>query len=135
VIVVDTSAWVELLRATGSAAHTTFRRLIERNERLAVTEVVVAEVLSGARSHAEYQALRGRLLALRVLPLGGLRGYEAAAELYRACRDAGETVRHLTDCLVAVPAIEAGASVLSADRDFETLARHTPLKLEPLDVK
>jgi len=40
--------------------------------------------------------------------------------------------RETPDCLVAVPAIEAGATVLAADRDFEILARHTPLRLEPI---
>jgi len=57
---------------------------------------------------------------------------ETAAALYRACRRAGETIRKITDCLVAVPAIEAGATLIQADRDFEILARHTPLRLEPL---
>ena len=32
----------------------------------------------------------------------------------------------------AVPAIRADATLLHADRDFETLARHTPLRLEPV---
>jgi predicted nucleic acid-binding protein len=52
---------------------------------------------------------------------------------YRACRRGGEAVRKVTDCLVAVAAIEANATVLRADRDFEKLARHTFLRAEPLD--
>jgi predicted nucleic acid-binding protein len=50
------------------------------------------------------------------------------------CRAGGETVRKMTDCLVAVPAIEAGARVLHADADFDKLARHTPLEVVALDV-
>ena len=38
-----------------------------------------------------------------------------------------------TVSLVAVPAILAGAPVLHADRDFDVLARHTPLEVVPLD--
>lgn len=69
---------------------------------------------------------------LPVLPLCGLEDYEAAAQLYRTCRRAGETTRQLADCLIAVPAIGADATLLHAGRDFETLARHTPLRLEPV---
>ena len=66
-------------------------------------------------------------------PLNGLDGFEQAAALYRACRWAGETIRSVTDCLVAVPAIEAGAPVLHSDRDFAALARHTPLQVVNLE--
>ncbi len=55
--------------------------------------------------------------------------YEDAADLYRACRRAGETVRTLTDCLVAALAIRTGAAVLHADEDFAAIARHTALGL------
>ena len=78
------------------------------------------------------KALRARLAALPMLALAGLADFEAAAGLYRACRRAGETVRVLADCLVAVSVIRAGATLLAVDRDFEVLARHTPLRLEPI---
>jgi predicted nucleic acid-binding protein len=132
VIAVDTSAWIELFRATGSPIHRTLKRLIEKDAELAVTEVVVMEVLSGARSPAHLNDLRNGLLAFPILPLNGLAGFEEAAALYRACLRAGDTVPH-PDCLIAAPAIRTGASVLSADRDFETLARHSALRLEPVD--
>jgi len=132
VIVVDTSAWVEFLRKTGSPSHLTLRGLLVAEAPLAVTEAVVFEVLAGARSDDELEQMRDRLLAFPVLPLNGLAGFELAAELYRACRRAGETLSSLVDCLVAAPAIEASATVLAADRDFEVLATHTRLRLEPM---
>ena len=49
--------------------------------------------------------------------------------MYRACRAGGEPVRGLTDCLVAIVAIEAEAALLHRDRDFEAIARHAPLRL------
>lgn len=89
------------------------------------------ELLAGARSTKDEEAVR-RTLALPVLPLQGVADFELAAELFRACRTAGEAIRETIDCLVAVPVIRADATLLQADRDFETLARHTPLRLEPL---
>jgi predicted nucleic acid-binding protein len=131
VIVADSSAWVELMRETESPVHRTFRRALEEGEEVAITEVVLMELLAGARPKA-VDTIRARLLAFPVLPLAGLDAFERAAQLFRICRDAGETIRRTTDCLIAVPTIGAGASLLSADRDFEVLARHTPLRLEPL---
>jgi predicted nucleic acid-binding protein len=131
VIVVDTSAWIEWLRATESDVHLHLRELIRRRAALAVTEVVVAEVLAGVPRTRD-ATTRAHLLSLRLLRLRGLPDFEAAASLYRACRDAGEAVRHISDCLVAIPAIRARATLLHADRDFEKLARHTPLEVEPL---
>jgi predicted nucleic acid-binding protein len=132
-IVVDTSAWVEFLRGTESPADRTLARHVEEQSELAVTEVVVMEVLAGARSVQHLHDLRATLLSFPLLSLRGLVGFEAAADLYRRCRAGGETVRTLTDCLVAAAALGVGAAVLHCDADFETLARHTPLRLEPLD--
>jgi len=86
----------------------------------------------GARSTEHLRALRRQLFFFPILPLRGIAGYETAAALYWACRREGETIRKITDCLVAVPTIEAGATLIQADRDFEVLPRHTPLQLEPL---
>jgi predicted nucleic acid-binding protein len=132
VIVVDTSAWIEYFRASGRPVHRTLRALLQGGADLAVTEVVVMELLAGKLSRYEVLALRARLLSFPVLRLRGLAGYDRAAELFRVCRTAGETIRNLTDCLVAVPTIEAGGTLLHDDHDFEVLARHTPLRLEPL---
>lgn len=133
-IVVDTSAWIELLRKTGSPVHLTLRRLLRDGADLAVTEAIVFEVLAGARSAVHAADLRSTLVAFPVLELGGLAGFEAAAELYRACRGAGETVGSPVDCLIGAPAIGANATVLHADQDFDKLARQTGLRIEPLDV-
>jgi predicted nucleic acid-binding protein len=131
VIVVDTSAWVEYFRQTGSAVHRHLDSLLDTTQEIAVTEMIVAELLAGAGDEA-LPTVRSRLIQLRVLRLRGLRDYEAAATLSRACRRGGESVRSLADCLIAVPTIRAGATLLQADRDFEKLARHTPLRLEPV---
>jgi predicted nucleic acid-binding protein len=126
VILVDTSAWVEFLRATGSATHYRVRDLLATDEASATTEVVIMEVLAGARDEMHLERLRQLLLRCEVLPLRGLADYEAAAELYRRCRREGETIRAVTDCLIAVPTIRAGAEVLHLDRDFDVIATCGP---------
>lgn len=126
-IVVDSSAWVAFLRRTESPVHLRLKELIESEADLALTEVIMMELLGGARNKRE---LRTRLLAYPVLTLRGLQDYEAAALIYDRCRRAGETLRHgYMDCLIAVPALRSGASLLQDDKDFEVIARHTDLDL------
>lgn len=127
-ILVDTSAWIELLRGTGSPVHRRLKTLLEQDSDLAVTELVVMELLGGARENRS--ALRKTLLSFPLLPLHGLRDFEAAAEIFRKCRHAGATLRRgYTDCLIAVPALREKAEILHNDQDFEVIARHTALQL------
>jgi predicted nucleic acid-binding protein len=129
VILADTSAWVEYLRATGSPVHLRLRRLIADEGDLATTEVVIMELLAGAADADGVRHLRRLLGRFELLPVEGLADYEAAAELYRRCRAGGETVRKLTDCLIAAVAMRHGAALLHRDHDFDVLVRHTPLRV------
>lgn len=129
VIVVDSSVWVELLRGTGSPSHLLLRELIESDADLATTEVIITELMAGARD-PDVQALRARLLAFPVLRLQGLQDFERAALLYRRCRRSGNEIRSLTDCLIAVPIIRAGATLLHEDADFEVIAENSELQTQ-----
>ena len=128
-ILVDTSAWVEFLRATESGTHLRLRSALEGGVELLCTDVVVMELLAGARDDADRDRLRRLALGLEFVAVDGPADYEHAAELYRLCRRAGETPRKLSDCLIAAVAIRAGAKVLAADADFEAISRYTSLRL------
>jgi len=123
VSLIDTSAWVEFLRRTHSPIHRAVSESLERETPMHTTDVVVMEVLAGARDAEHEQQLRRLLARCEFLPLEGLASYEAAAGLYRSCRAAGETPRALTDCLIGVVALHFGIPVLHNDRDFDLLGR------------
>jgi predicted nucleic acid-binding protein len=89
------------------------------------------EVLAGARDEPHLSTLRHALAQAAVIPMPAA-DYDAATALYRRCRRQGETVRKLIDCLIAAVVIRTGIAVLHNDRDFDALARHTELQLEPL---
>ena len=57
-ILVDTSAWVEFDRATGSAVDTRLTALIGDEGPVAVTEPIIMEVLAGARNAQRESDLR-----------------------------------------------------------------------------
>lgn len=127
VTIVDTSAWIDYLR--GNEAAKAVRSLLEKKAELAITEVILMEVLAGARDDLERNRLRRLLYTQQFLPLEGPADYESAAELHRICRREGETPRNLTDCLIAVVAMRNNAELLSGDADFKVIARHAPLRL------
>jgi predicted nucleic acid-binding protein len=129
VILADTSAWVEYLRATGSPVHLRLRRLIADEGDLVTTEVVMMELLAGETTPEGVARLRRLLGRFDLLAVEGLADYEAAAELHRRCRAGGETVRNLTDCLIAAVAVRHGAALLHRDQDFDVIARHTRLRV------
>ena len=64
-----------------------------------------------------------------LLAIAGLDDYVQASLLYRTCRQAGETVRQMTDCLIAAVAIRNGVPLMHHDADFHVLARHTALQV------
>ncbi len=126
VILIDTSAWVEFLRNTGSSVCDLVDELL--TEEIAVCDPVRMEVLAGARNESHLLNLR-RLLARAVVLPTRPTDYDDAAMLYRRCRRQGETVRRLMDCLIASAAIRAGVPILHNDADFDTIARHTELQI------
>jgi predicted nucleic acid-binding protein len=56
--------------------------------------------------------------------------FDAAAALYRTCRQQGHTVRKLIDCLIAAVAVRGNLPVLHRDADFDILAQHTTLQVD-----
>ena len=129
-ILVDTSAWVELFRGTRSPTHLQLRELLEADEdSVAVTGAVVMEVLAGATGAAQAAELRRGMAGVQLLPLNEPEDFEFAASIYRLVRADGHTVRTQIDCLIAAVAIRSEVPVLTRDADFEAIAAVTPLQL------
>jgi predicted nucleic acid-binding protein len=129
VILVDSSAWVEFLRATGRPVHQRLRAALREGAELACTDVVLMEILAGARDEPDRDRLRRLLFGFEFLAVDGPVDHESAADLYRLCRRGGETPRKLTDCLIAAVAIRNEVELLCEDADFHAIARHSPLQL------
>jgi predicted nucleic acid-binding protein len=125
-VLIETSAWIEFLRDTGSSVCLRVDELLGEN--MAICEPVRMEILAGARDDKHLNDLR-RLLAGATLLATQPIDYEEAASLFRVCRRGGETVRKLIDCLIATIAIRADVPILHNDSDFEILGRHTALSI------
>jgi predicted nucleic acid-binding protein len=129
VIVVDTSVWIDVLAGRRTRQARRCVALIEGGEPVALTDVIITEVLQGFRSEDEAQLVERHLRAFPVLRLERLEDFALAASLYRAARREGVTIRKTLDCLIAAPCVRTGAPVLHADADFDRLASCTSLRV------
>ena len=125
-ILIDTSAWIEYLRDTGTESCIRVEQLLDH--KIATCDAVRMEVLAGARDEWHLGQLR-RLLARATIVATQPADYDNAAAMYRRCRQHGETVRKLIDCLIGAIAVRADAPILHQDADFDVLARHTELQV------
>lgn len=124
---VDSSAWIEYLRATGSPANAEVRRLLQTEpDRIATTEPVIMELLAGASDAAVLEKLETLTSGLRQLALTPMIDFHTAAAAYRSARTGGRTVRKLLDCVIAAVAVRTGAILIHRDRDFDELAEVLP---------
>lgn len=131
-ILVDTSAWVEFDRATGSPADERLTALIADDARIAVTEPVIMEVVAGARDVARERDLRRLMLRFELVRFDAAVDFDAASRIYRMCRRNGVTPRGMIDCMIASVAHRTGATLLTADGDFDRVGRIMGIPIDPL---
>jgi predicted nucleic acid-binding protein len=128
VILIDTSAWIEYFRATGSAAAVEVRRLLsEEADQAAMCEPVAMEILSGASDDSTHEKLERLVNGLPSLRIDTSVDFRVAAQIHRAARRAGRTIRRINDCLIAAVAIRHSARIVHRDSDFEVIASMTNL--------
>lgn len=134
-ILVETSAWVEFDRSSGSTVDERLTELIAEEADIAVTEPVLMEVLAGARDDRESSQLRRLMTSFGWIAADAVADFEGAARVYRSCRSEGVTPRGLIDCMIASIALRTESTLLTADRDFAQIALVVPLRLDPVSVR
>ncbi|BBZ39180.1 type II toxin-antitoxin system VapC family toxin [Mycobacterium conspicuum] len=127
-ILIDTSAWIEYFRATGSTAAREVRRLLSDGiEQIAMCEPIAMEILCGATNDT-HPTLERLINGLPSLAVENAVDFRAAADIYRAARRAGKTIRSINDCLIAAVAIRHNARVVHCDADFDVIAQIASLE-------
>ena len=134
-ILADTSAWVEYDRATGSRVDERVTELIAADGPLLVTEPVIMEVVAGARSAARAEDLRRLMWRGGLLHFHAAIDLDAAALIYRRCRQAGITPRGTIDCMIATVAWRHHAALLCLDVDLERVATVIGIELDEASVR
>jgi predicted nucleic acid-binding protein len=125
VVLVDTSVWIEVFRRRPRLR---LDAVVDFDE-IVTCLPVVQEVLQGFDDERAFLLAREAIHALPIVesPLGRP-VFDEAVHLYRSARRAGLTIRSGVDCLVAACAVRHNLEVLHCDRDFDLLARISPLQ-------
>ena len=128
-IVADTSAWVQFLRRPDSPEGREMRSLIRQGQ-VALTGVVVAEVIQGARDEGHREELMDLLSALPFLQASYATWARAGLLSFRL-RQAGQRLP-LTDVAVAAVALEHDCPIFTLDDHFQ---RVPGLRLHEVEAK
>jgi hypothetical protein len=125
VVLVDSSVWIEVFR---KPARVQLADIVDLDE-IATCLPVIQEILQGFDSEAGFLRARQAMLAFPIVesPIGR-EVFLEAADLYRAGRRMGLTIRSSVDCLIAVCAIRNQLEVVHCDRDFDQIAKVAPLR-------
>ena len=85
------------------------------------------EILAGATDAAAYARLERLVNGLPSLTLDTAVDFRTAAQIFRAGRRDGKTLRSPHACLIAAIAIRHDAVVVHRDSDFDVIAEFTDL--------
>lgn len=127
---VDTSVWSLAFRrdAAGSQPQVgALRAALEGGELVVTTGLVLQELLQGFTGPRASTELLHRFAALPLL-MPDRQDHVDAADLRNRCRRAGTQVGTI-DALLAQLCVRHDLTLLTADKDFAGVAKHTPLRL------
>ncbi len=127
-IVVDSSVWIARLRGQQTVGTTKLDALAAR-EPLLIGDLILLEVLQGARDEAHAMRLERDLRRFQIASLLDAELAPRAARNDRRLRGLGVTVRKTIDIIIGTFCIERGHALLHEDRDFAPMEAHLGLRV------
>ena len=132
-ILVDSSAFIEYYRPSGSPAVQAAVAEAIASERVAVNGIIQVEVLAFAPNQASYRKLEADFQAFHWLHLGA-EEFALATEMGFRLRRQAITIPP-TDLIIAASAIQAGAVLYHVDGHYDSIAQHSDLTVRHLSPK
>jgi predicted nucleic acid-binding protein len=127
-IVVDSSVWIAHFSDVLTPEVQQLREITELIE-VAVGDLVLLEVLQGARSDQHASRIEQKLRLFNIVPMLDETVAIGAARNYRRLRGLGVTIRKTTDLIIGTFCLEYGHALLHRDRDFTPMQRHLGLRI------
>jgi predicted nucleic acid-binding protein len=125
-VLVDSSAWISFLRGESAAIKHIDPLLAD--DRVGLCGPVYAEVLSGARSQAEFERLEDLFSGLTWLDEPANLWQRAAEARFALARQGTQAA--LIDVVIALTAASSAHVLLTRDRDFSRIAHFVPVELD-----
>jgi hypothetical protein len=118
-LLVDSTVWIDYFNGRITPQTDYLDRALD-GELILVGDLILAEVLQGFRSEAEFEQARVALGRFKQAALVSPALAVQSARNYRTLRSQGITVRKTIDCLIATFCIENGHSLLHHDTDYDS---------------
>lgn len=127
-IVVDSSVWIPHLHGFATDATRSLRSAIATGQ-VVVADLVLLELLQGARSEADARRLQREMELYPCISVLDEAIAVAAAANYRMLREKGITIRKTPDLILGTFCIERDCHLLHGDRDFSAMETHLGLRI------
>jgi len=125
-LLVDSTVWIDYFNGR-LTLQTQYLDATLAQEPILVGDLILAEVLQGFRSDADFESARQALARFEQVSMVTPALALQAACHYRTLRKMGLTVRKTMDCLIATYCIENGHVLLHSDADFDAFEEHLGL--------
>ena len=127
-ILVDSSVWIAQLKGRTTPATVKLEAAAAR-EPLLIVDLILLEVLQGARDEVHAARIERALRQYAIVQLLGADLAVQAARNYRKLRTLGITVRKTADIIIGTFCIEHHHTLLHDDRDFDPMQKHLGLEV------
>jgi predicted nucleic acid-binding protein len=129
-IVVDSAVWIDFFKGQMTPATTHLAQLLG-HEQILVGDLILCEVLRGARSDKSARDFELTMRKCELVEMSGPKLAVEAAARYRRLRATGITVRKTVDLLIGTYCILHRHTLLHSDRDFDPMEQHLGLQVVP----
>jgi len=131
--IIDTSVWSEALRRkknTVNSSETVVRKIIENDDEIVILGIILQEILAGISNEKLFREIKDILDDFVYLDITK-NDYIYASELSNKCRSKG-IIAGSIDFLIASTAIRNELQLVTSDKDFLNISKHSNLKI--LDI-
>lgn len=132
--IIDTSVWSEALRRkknTINSSETIVRKIIENDDEVVVLGIIIQEILTGISNEKLFSDIKDILDDFQYLDVTK-NDYIYASELSNTCRSKG-IIAGTIDFLIASTAIRNELHLVTFDKDFINISKHSDLKILDID--
>ncbi|MDI6745087.1 MAG: PIN domain nuclease [Thermodesulfovibrionales bacterium] len=123
---IDTSVWIKCFREEESSLKEKIAAIVSEN-RGYTTEIIIMEILRGAKSDKEYSMLYQDFLALPQLTINGY-VWETAWKTAYKLRKSGINAP-MADVIISSIALHHKCKLMHSDKHFNLIAKHTEIKV------
>ncbi len=125
-VIIDTSAWIDYFQSARRGFSDRVDEIL-KNCDVYAPKVVIAELIQGAHSNKELSVIESFMDAFHVLEESG-ETWLKAGRLSFSLKKKGKTI-NLTDCYIAVIAMEQSCAIFTLDKHFKGIQKNSKLRL------